>query len=384
MSEPTLQFHTVPLGKADGVLGVAVIDRPKALNALDHGMIRELLRIIEAIEIDPVVKGLWIESSAEKAFCAGGDVRDVTNNGQAGGLTDLTNSADYLADEYLLDVWLRRSTKPIFAWGDGYIMGGGMGVFQGADVRFVTEYSNLAMPEVRIGFVPDCCGSWFLNRVPNGLGICLAMSGTAVGPEDGCWLNLADWLLPRTEKTEVFDAVLELDYSSKEAALSDIGTVLHNATSESPRKGPWEENGARLGNSVRHQPPMTVWHTMLLWKHEVPELFDGLEQASPGAAMVAGYQQQRAKYQNLIQTVLQEHDLAMRFLSDGEWCEGVRALLVDKDKNPKWRFKVVEEVTPDWIHAMLAPIKRTKEHPLAEKLSDKGLLHDQYNKRDFR
>jgi hypothetical protein len=119
---------------------------------------------------------------------------------------------------------------------------------------------------------------------------------------------------------------------------------------------------------------MTVWYTMLLWNREVPELFDGLKQASPGAAMVAGYQQHRAKYQNLTQAVLQEHDLAMRLLSDGEWCEGVRALLVDKDKNPKWRFKVVEEVTPDWIHAMLAPIKRTHEHPLAEKLSDKGLL----------
>ena len=275
ISEPTLRFYTVPLGKADGVLGVAVMDRPKALNALDHGMIRELLRIIEAVEIDPVVKGLWIESSAEKAFCAGGDVRDVTDNGQAGGLTDLTGSADYLADEYLLDVWLRRSTKPIFAWGDGYIMGGGMGIFQGADVRFVTEHSNLAMPEVRIGFVPDCGGSWFLNRVPNGLGICLAMSGTTVGAEDGCWLNLADWLLPRTEKTEVFDAVLELDYSSKEAALSDIGTVLHNATSESSRKGPWEENGARLGNSVRHQPPMTVWHTMLLWNQRSPNFLMG-------------------------------------------------------------------------------------------------------------
>ena len=146
-------------------------------------MIRELLRIIEAVENDTAIKGLWIESSAEKAFCAGGDVRDVTNNGQAGGLTDLTKSADYLADEYLLDVWLRRSTKPIFAWGDGYIMGGGMGVFQGADVRFVTEHSNLAMPEVRIGFVPDCGGSWFLNRVPNGLGICLAMSGTTSAPK---------------------------------------------------------------------------------------------------------------------------------------------------------------------------------------------------------
>ena len=116
--------------------------------------------------------------------------------GKPGGLTDLTKSADYLADEYLLDLWLRHCSKPVFAWGDGYIMGGGMGVFQGADVRCVTEHSNLAMPEVRIGFVPDCGGSWFLNRVPNGLGVCLAMSGATVGAADGCWLNLADWLLP--------------------------------------------------------------------------------------------------------------------------------------------------------------------------------------------
>ena len=376
MSEPTVRFHTIPLNKAEGVLGVAVMDRPKALNALDHAMIRELLNVVETVESDPNIKALWIESSVEKAFCVGGDVRDVTNNGQAGGLTDLTNSADYLADEYLLDVSLRYCSKPVFAWGDGYIMGGGMGVFQGADIRCVTEHSNLAMPEVRIGFVPDCGGSWFLNRVPNGLGICLAMSGSTVAATDGCWLNLADWLLPRAEKPALFEAVLGLTYSSKEAALSEIGTILYEATSESPTQGPWEQNGARLGNSIRHQSPRAVWQTMQQWHHEFPELFVGLELASPGAVLVAGYQHLRAKYQNLTKAVLQEHDLGMRLLSDGEWCEGVRALLIDKDKNPQWRFKTVDEVTPDWIQAMLAPMKWPTTHPLEAKLSAKGLLHD--------
>ena len=373
MSEPTVRFHTVPLSNARGVLGVAVMDRPKALNALDHTMIRGLLQVVETVESDATIKALWIESSAEKAFCAGGDVRDVTNNGQAGGLDDLSNSADYLADEYLLDVWLRFCSKPVFAWGDGYIMGGGMGVFQGADVRCVTEHSSLSMPEVRIGFVPDCGGSWFLNRVPDGLGICLAMSGVTVGAADGCWLNLADWLLPRAEKSKLFEAVLGLNYASREAALSEIGAILHRATSELPKQGPWEENGARLGNSIRHQSPLATWHMMQKWYREVPELFVGLEQASPGAALVAGYQNQRAKYQNLAQAVLQEHDLGMRLLSDGEWCEGVRALLIDKDKNPQWRFKMVEEVTPDWIQAMLAPMKWTTTHPLVAKLSAEGL-----------
>ena len=376
MSEPTVRFHTIPLNKAEGVLGVAVMDRPKALNALDHAMIRELLYVVETVESDPNIKALWIESSVEKAFCVGGDVRDVTNNGQAGGLTDLTNSADYLADEYLLDVSLRYCSKPVFAWGDGYIMGGGMGVFQGADIRCVTEHSNLAMPEVRIGFVPDCGGSWFLNRVPNGLGICLAMSGSTVAAADGCWLNLADWLLPRAEKPALFEAVLGLTYSSKEAALSEIGTILYEATSESPTQGPWEQNGTRLGNSIRHQSPRAIWQTMQQWHHEFPELFVGLELASPGAVLVAGYQHLRAKYQNLTKAVLQEHDLGMRLLSDGEWCEGVRALLIDKDKNPQWRFKTVDEVTPDWIQAMLAPMNWPTTHPLEAKLSAKGLLHD--------
>ena len=372
MSEPTVRFQTIPLTHSEGVIGVAVMDRPKALNALDHTMIRELLTILGTVEADPSIRGLWIESSAEKAFCAGGDVRDVTNDGQAGGLDDLSASADYLADEYLLDVWLRNCSKPVFAWGDGYIMGGGMGVFQGADVRFVTEYSNLAMPEVRIGFVPDCGGSWFLNRVSNGLGICLAMSGATVGAADGCWLNLADWLLPRAEKAAVFDAVLGLNLSSKEQALSEIGALLHQASAESPRQGPWEANGAHLGNSIRHQSPLAVWHTMQSWHQQIPELFAGLEQASPGAAIVAGYQQQRAKYKSLTQVVIQEHDLGMRFLSDGEWCEGVRALLIDKDKNPQWRFGAVEDVTSDWIQSILAPMNWESPHPLAAKLAAKG------------
>ena len=376
MLEPTVHFHTIPLKQSDGLLGVAIMDRPKALNALDHTMIRELLAIVETVESDASIRGLWIESSAEKAFCAGGDVRDVTNHGQAGGLTDLSNSSGYLADEYLLDVWLRYCSKPVFTWGDGYIMGGGMGVFQGADVRFVTEYSSLAMPEVRIGFVPDCGGSWFLNHVPKGLGICLAMSGATVGAADGCWLNLADWSLPRAEKSTLFDAVLALNYASKSQALAELGSILQEATTESPRQGPWEENGERLANSIRHQTPLNVWHAMQAWHHDVPELFIGIEQASPGAAMVAGYQQQRMKYQNLIHAVLQEHDIGMQMLSDGEWCEGVRALLIDKDKNPQWRFATIEEVTPDWIQAMLAPMEWTTTHPLAGKLAAKGLLHD--------
>ena len=112
-----------------------------------------------------------------------------------------------------------------------------MGVFQGADVRCVTEHSNLAMPEVRIGFVPDCGGSWFLNRVPNGLGVCLAMSGATVGAADGCWLNLADWLLPRAEKSALFEGRSWPFIRLEETALSEIGEIFIRRHQNHPDKG---------------------------------------------------------------------------------------------------------------------------------------------------
>ena len=375
MTEPTVRFHTDALSHDEGLLGVATLDRPRALNALDHQMIRELLDVVARVEADPSIRGLWIESSEDKAFCAGGDVRDVTNQGQRGGLTDVSHASDYLADEYLLDVALRLCHKPVFAWGDGYIMGGGMGVFQGADVRFVTEHSNLAMPEVRIGFVPDCGGSWFLHRVPGGLGICLSMSGVTVSAGDACWLNLADWLMPRVEKETLYQSILNLPFASKATALGALGTQLAEATGASPRQGPWEMHGLKLSHAIRHQTPKAVWSVMQHWHHEVPELFVGLEQASPGASLVAGHQFQRARYGSLVEAVIQEHDLGMRMLTDGEWCEGVRALLIDKDKNPQWRFSTVESVTEDWIEAMLAPMNWSDGHPLQHRLLTHGYLN---------
>ncbi len=375
MIEPTVRFHTVPLVTSEGVLGVATLDRPKALNALNHTMIRELMAIVDQVEADPAIRGLWIESSAEKAFCAGGDVRDVTQNGRKGGLTELDNSADYLSDEYLLDVRLHLSTKPVIAWGDGYIMGGGMGVFQGADVRLITEHSNLAMPEVRIGFVPDCGGSWFLNRVTHGLGICLSMSGVTVGASDACWLNLADWLVARADKASLFKSVCGLDYSSKAEALSGLGRILSAMTLDIPRSGPWQTHGTALAASVKHQDPRSVYQVMQQWHARVPELFTGLEQASPGASLIAGYQCLRVVTESLYEAVVQEHDIGMRLLADGEWCEGVRALLIDKDKNPDWRFKTVDAVDQGWIDAMMAPMEWADGHPLRQKLATVGIEH---------
>ena len=366
MSSKTVSFSTVPLSHNEGMLGVITLNRTEVLNALDQEMIDELLGICEEIDRNESIKGLWFESSIEKAFCVGGDVRHVTERGSQGGVSDITRAAHYLASEYALDVRLHQLKVPIFSWGDGYIMGGGMGIFQGADVRMVTEHSKLAMPEVKIGFVPDCGGSWFLNRVTHGLGICLAMSGSTVDASDAIWLNLADWLIPRIEKEEVFQTIIGLDYSSKTSATDMLSRILNQATFESEQQGLWEINGPSLATSIRHLSPKAVWAQMVKWKEMKPEVLHGLDDASPGAALIAGYQFYRARYQSITSSIIQEHDLGMKFLQDGEWCEGVRALLIDKDKNPNWRFATVENVEKQWVETMLAPMEWVNSHPLKE------------------
>ena len=374
MHEATVQLEYAPL--QDGLLLARVcFNRPQALNALDHSMIQELLVILDDIEANPQVVCVWIESVTERAFCAGGDVRDVTDQGRAGGLIDLSHASAYLADEYLLDVRLRLSPKPVIAWGDGYILGGGMGVFQGAHIRIVTPHSQLAMPEVRIGFVPDCGGSWFLNRVPYGLGQALAMSGVMVNAADALYLNLADWRLPRQAKADVLALLQGVAWGSGDALSLIKACIQSQQCPEEGHPSGWATQGPALAADIRHHTPSAVWAVLERWAERDPELMHGLELASPGAALIAGHQFQRAHLQNIGQCVIQEHDLGMRLLQDGEWCEGVRALLIDKDKTPRWRFGSVADVEPSWITAMMSPMAWPGGHPLKRALAAHAIAH---------
>ena len=186
--------------ESGGYLVIVSMDRERALNALSKKMVDELLRIFKEVEENPDILVVWLESAFDKAFCVGGDVIKLTQSGRTSELSDLTYASDYLANEYVLDYLITRSTTPVIAWGNGFVMGGGMGLFQGASVRVVTEESRLAMPETRIGFIPDCGASQFLHRVPYGLGLALAMTGALILPSDALWLDLADWLVPKAEK----------------------------------------------------------------------------------------------------------------------------------------------------------------------------------------
>ena len=172
-------------------IGHLTLNRPAGLNALTLDMVRTLQRQLDAWAQDPQVHAVVLRGAGEKAFCAGGDIRSLYDSFKNGD----TLHQDFFVEEYALDLAIHHYRKPVLALMDGFVLGGGMGLVQGADLRVVTEKSRLAMPEVGIGYFPDVGGSYFLPRIPGELGIYLGVSGVQIRAADALYCGLADWYL---------------------------------------------------------------------------------------------------------------------------------------------------------------------------------------------
>ena len=181
-------------------IGHLTLNRPSGLNAIDLEMVRSLQTQLDAWATDPNIKAVTLRGAGEKAFCAGGDIRSLYDSYKH---QDTLHTL-FFEEEYALDLTLHHYAKPVLALMDGYVLGGGMGLAQGADLRVVTERSRLAMPEVAIGYFPDVGGSYFLTRTPGQLGTYLGVSGIQIRASDALYCGLADWY---TES----DKLVELD-----------------------------------------------------------------------------------------------------------------------------------------------------------------------------
>jgi enoyl-CoA hydratase/carnithine racemase len=172
-------FDTV-LSEVRNHIGHITLNRPQGLNAIDLEMVRQLQYQLDAWAQDDKVYAVVLRGAGEKAFCAGGDIRSLYDSYKGG----LTLHQDFFVEEYALDKTLHHYRKPVIALMDGFVLGGGMGLAQGVDLRVVTERSRLAMPEVAIGYFPDVGGSYFLPRVPGELGIYLGVTGVQIQAAD--------------------------------------------------------------------------------------------------------------------------------------------------------------------------------------------------------
>jgi enoyl-CoA hydratase/carnithine racemase len=328
-------------------IGHLTLNRPAGLNALTLNMVRSLHRQLDAWAHDPQVHAVVLRGAGEKAFCAGGDIRslyDSFKNGQ-------TLHQDFFVEEYALDLAIHQYRKPVLALMDGFVLGGGMGLVQGADLRVVTERSRLAMPEVAIGYFPDVGGSYFLPRIPGELGIYLGVTGVQIRAADALYCGLADWYL-ESDKLSLLDQRLD-SLEWHETPLKDLQGLLAALAVQQLTDAPLHALRAAIDHffalpevpSIVEQLREVTVADSHEWARTTATL---LESRSPLAMGVTLEMLRRGRQLSLEECFSLELHLDRQWFERGDLIEGVRALLIDKDKNPRWNPPTLQAL--DGVH----------------------------------
>jgi enoyl-CoA hydratase/carnithine racemase len=323
---------------------VLTLNRPAALNALSLGMIVALRRELAAHAVDPLVHAVLLRGAGGKAFCVGGDIRALYQSFKDSGRVH----RDFFVAEYPLDYSLYSYPKPHAVLMDGITMGGGMGLAQGSTLRIVGDRTRMAMPEVGIGFFPDVGGSYFLSRLPGALGMYLALTGVQIRAADALYCGLADVYLPASAVDSLIDDLAALKWTSDSAA--DLRQFLQGRATSIAGAAPLRALRPAID---RHFSLPTV-RAMLasLDAESRPEFSEWSKQTaqlmrtrSPTMLAVTLRQLQRGKDMTLAECFGMELAMAPQCFEQGDFLEGVRALIVDKDNSPRWTPNRIEDVT---------------------------------------
>ncbi len=316
------------------------LNRPKTLNALTLGMTTTMTERLEAWANDPNVGVVMIDGAGERALCAGGDLRGLYDAAKAG--TQFPEK--FWADEYRLDLLIARYRKPIVAVMDGVVMGGGVGISAHAAHRVVTERSSVAMPEVGIGFFPNVGVSFLLARTPGFVGTYLALTGERMNAADAIYAGLADINVPAAKISELPDVL---------ASCRSPDQVTARLREISVPPAPGKLTAAR------------GWIDACFAATTVEDIFAGLEQQpeqearaalatlrtkSPTALKITLRNiREAAAFGKLEQSFQQDYRIALACIAGHDFIEGIRATIVDKDRNPHWRPETLAGVTADIV-----------------------------------
>ncbi|KUJ70511.1 3-hydroxyisobutyryl-CoA hydrolase [Streptomyces albus subsp. albus] len=333
------------LVRTEGRAGHLTLNRPRALNALTHDMVRRIDDALTAWEHDDAIATVVISGAGERGLCAGGDIRAIHQDASTPG--GGAASAAFWRDEYRLNARIARYPKPYVAVMDGIVMGGGVGVSAHGGVRIVTEGSRVAMPETGIGFVPDVGGTYLLSRAPGELGTHLALTGAAVGAADALLCGLADHFVPAARIPELTAAL----------AGADAAEVLPRYAEPAPG-GELAEHREWIDHCYRAETVEEIVDRLLA--HGAPaakETAETILAKSPTALKATLAAMRRARALGRLERVLeQEYRVSCAALSTPDLVEGIRAQVVDKDRTPRWAPATLAEVTEEQVARFFAPL----------------------------
>ncbi len=358
----------------DGVhrIGIATLDNTASLNALTYDMLAELNDQLIEWQDDPDLVCVILNGAGEKAFCAGGDVRTMYHVMHEKSKEETAEfCSNYFSLEYECDYLIHTYQKPIIGWGEGIVMGGGMGLFMGTSHRVVTPKSRLAMPEINIGLYPDVGGTWFLSQIDPEVGLFLGLTGAMVNSSDAVTIGLAEWLLLEEQYPALLEELKQVAWGSADAK-SLVSALLQLMEDEVIDSKPTTQicpyldqikeacKGSDL-NQIAQRIQAIEGGTQ--WLEIAQKSFAS---GSPITAHICFRQVKEYHRLSLADCFRLELTLSVRSALLGEFEEGVRSRLVDKDGNPKWMFNCVSEVDESVIDTLFTSLWSEEEHPLAQ------------------
>lgn len=370
MSEDVVLYRELE-SVSDKKIAIATLNAEKSLNALSLPMAHKLLEILQRCKQDPSIVMVVIEGAGEKAFCAGGDIRQLYQamKDHAGEVAEYVEQ--FFTAEYQLDHFIHTFDKPILCWGNGIVMGGGLGIMAGASHKVVTETSRIAMPEITIGLYPDVGGSYFLNHMPTGCGLFLGLTGASINATDAKFVGLADSFVPASKKQDVLDALLTTNWGDNSGLNHQkLSDVLHNFENQHRGDLPsgniknhldFIEPLAAMSSAAEVADAILSVETEDKWLSKAQ---NSLRHGSPITANIVFQQLQRGKTMSLADCFRMELGLSVKCSELGEFAEGVRALLIEKDNAPKWQFDSIAAVESSVIDTLFTSPWSEDSHPL--------------------
>jgi enoyl-CoA hydratase len=338
------------IARREGGAGIIRLNRPKAINAVTLDMIRGIDRALDGFEADPAVGLILLEGAGERGLCAGGDIRALWESANEG-----SNLGKILwREEYLLNARIAKLAKPYVAFMDGIVMGGGVGLSAHGAHRVVTERTRLSMPEVGLGFFPDVGGTWLLSHAPGETGTYFGLTGQPMNGADAIYAGFADAVVPSRKLAALREALVDLSVGAESARVKAAiaGFATGEATSPvaaiRPRIDAWFAHG-RMDDIIAalHRDASELARSTL----------KTLNEKSPRGLVVTLKLLRLARASATLEECLaREYRAALAVFASDDFREGIRAAVIDKDREPKWSPSRIEEITPEMIAPYFANI----------------------------
>ena len=322
-----------------GNLGVITLNRPKALNALTTEMCKAMIKVLQAWEKDERIGAVLVQGAGERAFCAGGDIIMLHDSGKSGD----GQAEEFWRTEYALNELIYRYKKPYIAMIDGIVMGGGVGLSVHGRLRVAGDNTLFAMPETGIGYFPDVGGTYFLPRLGRDVGNWLGLTGARLKTAQVCAFGIANVYIPTAQHAAFIKALGKAELDGLDGPVMDV--IKHYVKQPDMPDNMPEALGA-------------------FDKDTLPEIFEALHadrgewadkqlsyltRNSPLAVYITFEALRRGAQFDFREAMRQELDLSLNFLNIPDFYEGVRAAVIDKDRNPKWSAAGIEDVDFDDI-----------------------------------